>query len=402
MAQNSDYAKVLAQAFAQGESLAGSGNVDSAIADYINQHPELVHPLKTLQDGEETELGSNMAEGVKNIIQNLKQSKYLYSILITGLVQKLVAPQQDIRLIQSGLQGGYSNRSTDQTFITPFLKRHGLTACAASGMESGRNLERPIPHTLNLNAKTRGRGSLKAYLGILHAVQEEGISPMPILVLLIALDLRNKGNAIYSYPDVQELTIEEIHEAVLKHFARAKGNGRARLPVLAIQAIYQCLVPQLARYRNTSLRNPPNRHTGNDKEGWVGDIQVDHDEGYPFEAVEVKSEKQINADMIRALLNKFRGNRVRRYYFLSTRTNYVNDIEAEEVKAAISSIRQQTGCQVIVNGLTRSIWYYLRLIEDADAFIKLYTEQLQIDPDVKDEHRKLWADILVDIESQTK
>lgn len=121
--------------------LVGKPDPEAALEQYVRAHPELTHRLK---DKDETPLNITIAEGCRTIIGNLKQSKYIYSILLTGLTQKLVMPQQDIRLVQSGMPDGYSNRSADENFVTPFLKQHGLTSCAASGMESGRNLERPI------------------------------------------------------------------------------------------------------------------------------------------------------------------------------------------------------------------------------------------------------------------
>jgi len=45
----------------------------------------------------------------------------------------------------------------------------------------------------------------------------------------------------------------------------------------------------------------------------------------------------------------------------------------------------QTSCQVIVNNLNRSLWYYLRMIDDTDLFLKYYTEQIQTDKDMKAE-----------------
>jgi len=210
----------------------------------------------------------------------------------------------------------------------------------------------------------------------------------------MALDLRKKEAAVYNYPKPRGLTIQEIVDAVLEHHHEAKGNGRARIPVLAIQAIYQCLADELSRFKGTTLRNPPNRHTGNDKKGWIGDIQVDRADKTPFEAVEVKAGQQITSSMVWALPAKFRDQAVSRYYILSTEAVYIAQEELEEVNEAVREVRQQTGCQVIVNGLNRSLWYYLRMIENTDLFLEYYTFQVQNDKDTKDEHRELWATIL--------
>ena len=67
----------------------------------------------------------------------------------------------------------------------------------------------------------------------------------------------------------------------------------------------------------------------------------------------------------------------------------------------VEQVRQSTGCQVIVNGLNQSLRYYLRLISDTKKFLSNYTEQIQTDQDVKDEHRELWAQILVNLDKLT-
>lgn len=151
---------------------------------------------------------------------------------------------------------------------------------------------------------------------------------------------------------------------------------------------------ELSRYEYTTLRNPPNRHTANDKEGWISDIQIDRLGGTPFEGVEVKSGIKITSDMVRALPDKFAGLAVDRYYILSTADPYIAKNELDEVMQTVDKVRQQTGCQVIVNGLNQSLRYYLRLVSEPNKFLTNYTEQIQTDLDVKDDHRELWAQIL--------
>jgi len=396
---NNDYTEWLSKAYHEAHALVDEPD---RLQSY-KRHQALSHQLMAELHNREELLHKTVAEGIETLIGNLQQSKYLFSMLITGLVEKLVHPAQDVRYTQAqfypeGIKG-FSNRSTDQYQVTPFLKRHGLTSCAASGAESGRNFERPEPHKLNYGGKPRGKGSKEAYLGILHAVQEEEIDPFPCIVYLMALDLATKQNVIFDYPKPVGISIQDTVDAVIRHYNEAQGNGRARLPVLALQAAYQCLVPELSRFKNTVLRNPPNRHTGNDKEGWIGDIQVDRLDGTPFESVEVKAGKKITSDMVRSLPKKFQGYAVDRYYILSTEKEYIQEDEIDEINIEVRDVRQQTGCQVIVNGLNRSLWYYLRMLENSDLFLKHYTAQVQNDEDTKPEHRTLWAKILSSLET---
>lgn len=359
--------------------------------------PSLAHPLKTGRE----ELGKSISEGVETIIGNLNQNKYLFSILATCLVEKLVNPEQDIRLHQTSMLGGYSNRSKDQVHVTPFLKQHGLTHCAASGMESGRNFERPFPLTLDFGGKPKGKGNREAFLGILHAVEEEGVDPSPCLELLLALDIKSLETPDYDYPEPEGLTVQEITTAIVRHHDLARGQGKSRLPVLAIQAVYQCLVAELARYTTVAaeLRDPPNRHTANDKKGFIGDVQVDLPNGAPFEGVEVESGKKTDIAMVGDLPGKFKGIPVNRYYVLSTATEYIAEDEREDIEMTVDQVRRKTGCQIIVNGLYPSLQYYLRLVSDIGQFLTNYTKQVETDEDVKAPHKTIWLDILTELSS---
>ena len=101
--------------------------------------------------------------------------------------------------------------------------------------------------------------------------------------------------------------------------------------------------------------------------------------------------------MIRSLPEKFQGYKVDRYYILSTQEEYIAKKEIDEVKDIVKDVRQKTGCEVIVNGLNRSLWYYLRMLENTDVFLQHYTQQVQTDADTKAEHRELWATILEEL-----
>lgn len=397
MADGSEYTRILDQTLRKAQKLAHDDGELSAYAAL----PALGHRLKAERDGEQMEVGKSASEGIQTIVGNLDQNKYLFSILATCLVEKLVNPEQDIRLHQADMPGGYSNRSKDQVHITPFLKQHGLTYCAASGMESGRNFERPFPLTLDFGGKPRGEGNREAFLGILHAIEAEGVNPRPCLDLLLALDIKSLEIPDYDYPKPEGLTVQEITAAIVRHHDLAKGQGKSRLPVLAVQAVYQCLVTELARYTavDAELRDPPNRHTANDKKGFIGDVQVDLPDGTPFEGVEVKSGKKIDRAMVGDLPGKFKGIPVNRYYVLSTETEYIAEDEREDIENTVDRVRQETGGQIIVNGLYPSLRYYLRLISDTGQFLTNYTQQVETDEDVKAPHKAIWLRILTELSS---
>ena len=377
-----DYQLVLKEAL---EKAINHIKAEDTTSDLINTYPSLSTTTYREIDQKIIALG-NIGTAIDTIISNLNRNKYLFSIAITALVTKIVSPEVDIRNHQSDMENGYSNRSIDQTYVTPFLKKSGLTHCATSGMESGRNFERPLPLKLNFPAKPRGSGNREAILSILHAVQVDEVDPSSLLIYFFYKDLLDKKLVNYEYPTPKGLTIQEIIDAIVNHFNQSQGQGKSRLPVLAIQAIYECITPELKRYQNKTLVNVA-RQTANDKKGSIGDIQVNHNNGKPFEGIEVKSGKQITVDMIRSIPIKLQGNPVERYYILSTEENYIKPTETIEIMQAVDEIREKTGCEIIPNGLIRSLWYYLRLISDKDFFINCYTRLLKEDKDVREPQR---------------
>lgn len=400
MTNENTHEKVLSSAIDKANDIIQELDSLQAIEKYKKRNTVFGHLIKTIKDDQIISTDYNIAQAVSTIVSNFKQNKYLFSMLITGLVEKIVNPPQDITLTQAPprMKGGYSNRNTDESFITPILKTYGLTAMAKSGAESGRNFERPEPHNLRFSGNPRGKGNKEAYLGIIHAVQEENVDPFPIIVLLCTLDLNIKTlEEVGEARLISGLSIDQIAKAITQHHQIAKGNGKARLPVLAIQAIYQCLVKEMVRYKGKKVRNPPNRHTANDKDGWIGDIQVDNEDGTPFEGVEVKSEQPITVDIVRSVIRKVKSKEVNRYYILSTKDVYIDPKKKDEVYNMVEQVTQKTGCQVIANGLNRSLWYYLRLLENPNDFLNFYTKQVNEDADVKSDHRQIWYSILRDL-----
>lgn len=230
MNQTKTYSGVLSEALEVAATHLQEGNTDDQL---VNQYPALRETTYMQNDREVVPL-ADVASSVNVITGNLDQNKYLFSILATAVSTKIVHPAIDIRNYQSNMASSYSNRSTDDSHVTPFLKRNGLTHCAASGMESGRNFERPTPLTLNFPSKPRGKGNREAVLGLLHAVQVDGVDPLPVLIYLFYKDLSLKKSVLHEYPAPQGLTVQQIIDAIVNHFDRAQGQGKSRLPVLAV------------------------------------------------------------------------------------------------------------------------------------------------------------------------
>lgn len=338
---------------------------------------------------------SSILDAIETVIDNKSANKYLFSILLACCIKKLSEPAQDIRIAQDNMQGGYSNRSFDQRYITPFLKRYGYTHCEASGLESGRNFERPLPWDLDYPANPRGEGNREAFLGILNYIEVQKGDAYEVALLLMALDKAKQISSAKTNIPPRENEISKIMRIFQRHFEEGSGQGRSRLPVLALYAIYSRLVVEVGRYDGTQLM-PLERHTTADlRSGSIGDIQVNKN-GEPFEGVEVKSEKPITAAMIEELSRKFGGRKISRYYMLSTSNPYIRPEDNEGVQKAIRAAQKETGAQIIANGLIKTLWYYLRLLKDPAEVLPFYRTLLESDPDVRPGLKTVWNKIIAE------
>ncbi|GAJ00408.1 unnamed protein product, partial [marine sediment metagenome] len=186
----------------------------------------------------------------------------------------------------------------------------------------------------------------------MNYIEVEKGDPYAVALYLMFYDRVKRSEASKTIAAPRENKISKIMLVFQRHFAESSGQGKARLPVLAIYAIYSRLVTEVNRYEGTHLL-PLERHTTSDlRSGSVGDIQVDRN-GEPFEGVEVKSEKPITAAMITELPRKFGGREISRYYVLSTSKPYIRPEDERSVQNAINETEKETGTQVIANGLIR-------------------------------------------------
>jgi DNA (cytosine-5)-methyltransferase 1 len=336
---------------------------------------------------------TNAAEAVTTIVSNVQQNKYLFSILITAAMKKSLSPSQDIRIAQDLLPGGYSNRSLDQTQVTPFLKRHGYTSCAASGLESGRNFERPLAWDLQFPCNPRGAGNREAFLLLIDLIQKHHDVADLVVKSLLYVDAEGRGNEPTLVVPPLESNIDRIMLVLERHFKESSGQGKSRLPVLALYALYEQLVPELSRFNNSVLQPLQNHTTADLRSGSIGDVQLDRD-GKPFEGIEVKSELPITPDMLRELKRKLESLSVNRYYVLTTYPGSFKPEDEEFLVELCREILDSTGCQVIVNGLNRSIRYYLRLLNDPSKVLGRYSLLLVEDESVRPDLIAKWNDIL--------
>lgn len=367
--------------------------LEKADSKYIDNLKKKLEGVKTTPCSDANHTPPTILDAIETIVDNIPDNKYLFSILLTCCIKKLVDPKQDIRIGQDNMQNGYSNRTLDQSVVTPFLKRNDYTHCQASGLESGRNFERPLPWDLDYPSNPRGHGNREAFLGILNHIQVENGDPEAIALFLMFYEKSKSKKQSPAIMPSREEKISRIMDLLTAHFRESTGQGKSRLPVLALYAIYLELVKELDRFKGCSLLDLQRHTTADMRSGQIGDIQVNRSDE-PFEGIEVKSEKPITADMVRELPRKFNGYKVSRYYILSTADTYILKEDEASIKEAVDKVEMQTGTQIICNALIRTLWYYLRLLNDPSIILTTYSDLLNNDEDVRPEMINAWNKII--------
>ena len=100
------------------------------------------------------------------IVNNEETMKGVFTCLVSSLTYKTLYPNQDVRYHKTDLPGGYSGRSFDTKYVTPFLKIHKF---AGAMKESGwltRSIEQDAPFTKTFPGKIQKHEVKEAFLEI--------------------------------------------------------------------------------------------------------------------------------------------------------------------------------------------------------------------------------------------
>jgi DNA (cytosine-5)-methyltransferase 1 len=190
-----------------------------------------------------------------------------------------------------------------------------------------------------------------------------------------------------------DLTCDGLTELLNNHFhSEYLEEGASRLPTLALYAVYQCLLSEVKRFEGKRLQAIESHTSADKRSGRIGDIDIVDENERPFEAVEVKHGIPISLQLVKDAFQKFVTSQVSRYYLLSTAD--VNEADKDAIRQEIERIRNVHGCQVIVNGVIKSLKYYLRLLSNTSEFIHNYVTLLENDAALKFEHKKRWNELI--------
>ncbi|MGL5061650.1 MAG: hypothetical protein ACRC62_16900 [Microcoleus sp.] len=322
------------------------------------------------------------------------KQKGVYTVLVTLLTHKSLFPEQDIRRHQSSMPGGFSGRTIDTVYITPTLKELGLPSMAESGWLT-RSLEQPYPYNLDYQGKISNKAVKKAFLSIIDYVQSNPDQADNVLRLILNKVIDVQAQSIVNVaklvnPDT--LNILSIISCLEEHFStKYQVRGGSKLPVLAIYAAYKSLLDEVKRYENCILA-PLGSHTASDLTSRSsGDIEVFDEQGQICEAIEVKHEREIDLRVVRVAYEKIIRFNPKRYYILSCKN--IKASEIQEINNIISQVREEHGCQIIINGVIPSIKYYLRLIA-LENFVSNYSNLVSIDTELQAVHKIKWNELI--------
>lgn len=347
-------------------------------------------------------LPTNAKKWLITIAKYSESQKGVISVLVTSVTKKIETPRQDVRYHQDQLQGGYSGRTLDTQYVTPFMKKNFRRIAMKEAGWLTRSLEQPYPYTLDYQGKIRNKEVRNAFLQILNDVEVNNADPEKYLVSLFILLIRQSSSIqtlISKKPVVPaEVSIDLIVSRLESHFfGKYTSHGASKLPVIAIYSLYQIMVKELDRYRDKKLKALKSHLAADVRAGEIGDIEVVDGKNRFFEGVEIKLGKPITAEMVNDSFEKFKTTQVNRYYLLTTADPFVEEEEKADLNRVIEKIRRQHGCEVIVNGLIRSIKYYLRLIGNPEQFVKVYTDNLKYDvstgTEIKEQHLRAWLNL---------
>lgn len=329
------------------------------------------------------------------VVSKSEESKAVITVLLTSAVYKCLHPEQDIRRHQSSIENGYSGRTFDTHYITPFLKQHKFPSMAESGWLT-RSLEQKVPYDENYTGAIKPAALKTAFLESIKAVETSGCEKGIVNYLLQSLIIQRDRKQI-SLATPQRLTIDSIIHLLDDHFhIQYHSYGASRLPVLALYAMYEVLVHSgLKRYEDKVLL-PLESHTSADlRSGRRGDIDVNNSDGTSFEAIEVKFDIEVTHEIVMTAIEKIHSSKLERYYILSTFP--IAESDKGQVTKDIAQLANTHGCQLIVNGVLPTIKYYLRLLDNPKCFVEHYARLLASDTTIKFEHRVMWNNLVANM-----
>lgn len=384
--------EVYNQFFERGENMNGEINPSQFLEDIYQQAKK----NKSLDD---VNLNDIQKEMVKIIVANEHSNKGVFTVLVSSLTYKCLHPEQDVRNHKVDLPNGYSGRSFDTKYVTPFLmEKRFLGAMKESGWLT-RSLEQLHPFTNDFPGRINKADLKMAFLTIFDEIETDGVSPYDYLLGIFTQSIIEKQKrtvqVINPIDKESNIPIRDIIEMLHEHFYyKYSSRGASILPVIAFYSIYECMIKHFDRFKNMELDSLGSHNSSDRSSKETGDIVVrNKNTNDIYEVVEVKFDIKPTHLMVDYAYDKIKyNNNVQRYYILST--SRPDSEELNKINDKIDEIYKDYGCQVIVNGIFDSLKYYLRLLTNSDEFLTCYSKNLQANQELDYEHKISWNRIV--------
>ena len=353
-----------------------------------------------LDDLNSLDLSENQIENIKTIVRYEESNKGVYTALVSSLTYKCLNSKQDVRYHKVELKNGYSGRSFDTKYTTPFLKeKRFLGAMKESGWLT-RSIEQAHPFSQDFPGKINHSDLKQTFLNIFEDIEEKDVSAREYLIGIFYQSIKEKKRKtvtiINPVDKESNVPIKDIIYLLKEHFYyKYSSRGASILPVIAFYSIYQCMIKYFDRFKGKKL-DTLNSHNSCDRSSKeMGDIVIRNiKDNSIYEVLEIKFDIVPNKLMVQDAYDKFKEqNSVQRYYILSTR-HISENREQDKIDDFISEVYNEHGCQIIVNGIFDTLKYYLRLLTNTDEFLKFYTENLQGNTELDFEHKISWNRIV--------
>lgn len=384
--------EVYNQFFERGENMNGEINPSQFLEDIYQQAKK----NKSLDDVNLNEIQKDM---IKIIVENEHSNKGVFTVLVSSLTYKCLHPEQDVRYHKVDLPNGYSGRSFDTKYVTPFLmEKRFLGAMKESGWLT-RSLEQLHPFTNDFPGRINKADLKMAFLTIFDEIETDNESPYDYLLGIFTQSIIEKQKrtvqVINPIDKESNIPIRDIVEMLHDHFYyKYSSRGASILPVIAFYSIYECMIKHFDRFKNMELDSLGSHNSCDRSSKETGDIVVrNKDTNDIYEVVEVKFDIKPTHLMVDYAYDKIKyNNNVQRYYILSTSKPDIDELN--KINDKIDDIYKEYGCQVIVNGIFDSLKYYLRLLTNSDEFLTCYSKNLQANEELDYEHKISWNRIV--------
>lgn len=234
--------------------------------------------------------------------------------LTTCLVSKAVESNTDVRYHRppkkgmpappNGGENYFSGRTLSEKIVAPWLHAQKFFT-AASGWQT-RTFERPRPYTLDYPENIGyGKDEFLSILDKIQASTKVNVTKEALSFLIFKqIQFREGQKFELTVPNIKDIqVIVSFFDSHMK--AAYSQRGASRLPVLGIYSIYNCILPELERYKGKRLAPLKKHQAADSRTGAAGDIEIHNSDGSIFEALEIKHDIAIDSLIIEAAYNKF-------------------------------------------------------------------------------------------------